>query len=37
MLKDDSGPPITALAIGGARLAWGDAAGGAGIVDLPAF
>ena len=35
MLKAQKGPPITALAIDGARrVAWGDEEGGAGAVDL---
>jgi WD40 repeat protein len=38
-VKADKGPPITALAItaNGARLAWGDEDGGAGVVTLPAL
>jgi WD40 repeat protein len=38
-VKAEKGPPITALAMstGGARLAWGDEEGGAGVVDLPAL
>jgi WD40 repeat protein len=36
-LKEEKGPPITALAVSddAARLAWGDEDGGAGVVDLP--
>jgi WD40 repeat protein len=35
-LKADKGPPITALAItgNGARVAWGDEEGGAGVVEV---
>ena len=35
--KADKGPPITALSVSpdGARLAWGDEAGGAGVADAP--
>jgi WD40 repeat protein len=36
-LKSEPGAPITALALAGGRLVWGDEAGGAGIEDLPAF
>jgi WD40 repeat protein len=34
-LKADDGPPITALAMGGGRVAWGDEEGGAGVADFP--
>jgi WD40 repeat protein len=36
-LRQDKGPPITALALSpdGARLAWGDEDGGAGVMDVP--
>ena len=36
MLKAEKGPPITALALSadGARLAWGDEEGGAGVADV---
>ncbi len=36
MLKAEKGPPITALAVSatGDRLAWGDEAGGAGVIAL---
>jgi len=30
-----SGAPITALAIAGGRIAWGDEAGGAGVAEIP--
>ena len=30
-----SGAPITALAVGGGRIAWGDEAGGAGVAEIP--
>jgi len=33
-LKADKGPPITALAMHGARIAWGDEAGGAGVTEF---
>ncbi len=38
MVKAEKGAPITALAMSddGARLAWGDEEGGAGLVELPA-
>lgn len=38
MLKAEKGPPITALAISpdGARIAWGDEDGGAGVAERPA-
>ena len=37
-LKAEKGPPVTALAMSadGARIAWGDEAGGAGVLDLTA-
>jgi hypothetical protein len=31
-----AGAPITALAVAGECIAWGDEAGGAGIEDVPA-
>jgi WD40 repeat protein len=34
-IKTEPGPPITALALGGERLAWGDEEGGAGVADIP--
>ena len=36
MLKAEKGPPISALAVSvsGDRLAWGDEAGGAGVIEL---
>jgi WD40 repeat protein len=33
-LKAEKGPPITALAVQGLRIAWGDEAGGAGVGDF---
>jgi WD40 repeat protein len=33
----EKGPPITALALAGGRIAWGDEDGGAGVADVPAF
>jgi WD40 repeat protein len=36
-LRDTPGPPITALAMKHARVAWGDEDGGAGVEDIPAF
>jgi hypothetical protein len=34
-LRAETGPPVCALAvIGAARVAWGDEAGGGGILDL---
>jgi WD40 repeat protein len=36
-LKAEKGPPITALALAGDRLAWGDEDGGAGAAELPAL
>ncbi len=36
-LKAEKGPPITALALAGEKLAWGDEEGGAGVFDLPSF
>ena len=36
-LRADKGPPISALAVlSGGRVAWGDEAGGAGIIDMGA-
>ncbi|HEY5106262.1 MAG TPA: WD40 repeat domain-containing protein [Caulobacteraceae bacterium] len=32
-----TGRPITAMVLAGSRLAWGDDAGGAGVIDLPPF
>ena len=34
-IKTDTGPPITALALAGERVAWGDEEGGAGVADIP--
>ncbi len=34
-IKTGGGPPITALAIGQGRIAWGDEEGGAGVEDVP--
>jgi WD40 repeat protein len=34
-IRTETGPPITALALAGERLAWGDEAGGAGVADIP--
>jgi WD40 repeat protein len=34
-VRTESGPPITALALAGERLAWGDEEGGAGVADIP--
>jgi WD40 repeat protein len=34
MLKAEKGPPITALAILGNRIAWGDETGGAGVEEI---
>jgi hypothetical protein len=34
-IKTEPGPPITALALSGQRVAWGDEAGGAGVADAP--
>jgi len=36
-VRRDAGPPITALALGGGRIAWGDEDGGAGVEDFPAL
>ncbi|HEX7761866.1 MAG TPA: WD40 repeat domain-containing protein [Caulobacteraceae bacterium] len=36
-LKAEKGPPITALVLDGARIAWGDEDGGAGVFEVPAF
>jgi len=36
-LKADKGPPITALALTGGRVAWGDEDGGAGVAEVPAL
>ncbi len=35
-LKAEKGPPITALAVQGLRIAWGDEAGGAGVGEFGA-
>jgi WD40 repeat protein len=34
-IKTETGPPITALALAGDRIAWGDEEGGAGVSDIP--
>ncbi len=34
-IRTETGPPITALALAGGRLAWGDEEGGAGVADIP--
>ena len=34
-IKTEPGPPITALALAGQRVAWGDEDGGAGVADVP--
>jgi WD40 repeat protein len=34
-VRTEPGPPITALALGAGRIAWGDEDGGAGAEDLP--
>ena len=34
-VKSEKGSPITALALGGGRIAWGDEDGGAGVADYP--
>ena len=34
-IKTETGPPITALALAGGRVAWGDEEGGAGVADIP--
>jgi hypothetical protein len=34
-IKTEAGPPITALALGAGRVAWGDEDGGAGVADIP--
>jgi WD40 repeat protein len=36
-VKAETGPPISALALEGGRLCWGDEEGGAGVADLPAL
>ena len=36
-VRTDLGPPITALALGKGRIAWGDEEGGAGVAEVPAF
>ena len=36
-VKTDLGPPISALAVAGDRIAWGDEEGGAGVAELPAL
>ena len=33
-IRTETGPPITALALVGERLAWGDEEGGAGVADI---
>ena len=39
LIKPEKGPPITALALSpdGKRIAYGDEAGGAAVVDVPAL
>jgi len=34
-IRTETGPPITALALAGDRIAWGDEEGGAGVADIP--
>ncbi|HEY3798060.1 MAG TPA: WD40 repeat domain-containing protein [Caulobacteraceae bacterium] len=34
-LKAERGPPITALALAGRKIAWGDEDGGAGVLEIP--
>jgi WD40 repeat protein len=34
-IRTETGPPITALALAGGRVAWGDEEGGAGVADVP--
>jgi WD40 repeat protein len=36
-VRTEQGPPITALAVGKSRIAWGDEEGGAGVADVPSF
>jgi WD40 repeat protein len=36
-VRAETGAPITALAISGGRIAWGDEEGGAGVAETPAF
>jgi WD40 repeat protein len=36
-VKTALGPPISALAVDGERIAWGDEEGGAGVLDFPAL
>lgn len=36
-VKAALGPPISALAVAGDRIAWGDEEGGAGVLDFPAL
>ncbi len=36
-VKAAPGPPISALAVDGERIAWGDEEGGAGVLDFPAL
>jgi WD40 repeat protein len=36
-VKAALGPPISALAVDGERIAWGDEEGGAGVLDFPAL
>jgi WD40 repeat protein len=35
-VRDEAGPPISALALAGGRIAWGDEEGAAGVLDMPA-
>ncbi len=35
-VKAEVGPPISALALAGGRIAWGDEEGAAGVLDMPA-
>ncbi|MGH6971006.1 MAG: WD40 repeat domain-containing protein, partial [Caulobacteraceae bacterium] len=35
-VKTEQGPPISALALSGRRIAWGDEEGGAGVAEVPA-
>jgi hypothetical protein len=36
-VRTETGPPISALATAGGRIAWGDEEGGAGVAALPAL
>ena len=36
-VRADVGPPVSALALVGGRIAWGDEEGAAGVVDMPAL